>query len=140
MSIRDRIGICTHLNYGNTPYRDLDHVLRALLHLNVKHIRDGSNDQGFFDKIIALDKNDIRTTLLIDSRDGWIPEQVPDRIAAMVPYLDAILPPNEADLGSDYNPSNHPLTYPLGLKEWHIRLYNALKKDDRTKRIPVLAP
>jgi len=140
MSIRDKIGICVHLNYYNTPYSDFNHVMRALFHLGIKHIRDGSNDQAFFNKIISLGQNGIKTTLLIDSRDGWIPETVPDRIAPMIPYLDAISPPNETDLRQDYNPSNKPLTYPLGLKEWHLRLYTALKKDDRTKNIPILAP
>lgn len=137
-SFIDSIGVATHLRYLDTSYGRYTEVVEPRLReLGIRHIRDGGNDQGMFDKMNRLARLGIRSTLVMDLRDNINPQNVVSIVKKVLPAAAAIEGPNEWDVNNvPYNGKG----YPENVRAYHVGLFNAMKRDPVTAKIPVLAP
>jgi hypothetical protein len=139
-SFVDSIGIATHLRYTDTSYgRYSDVVEPRLRELGIRHIRDGGNNADMFAKMRRLGTFGIRSTLVMDPRDGITPDNVVQMIQQAQPAVEAIEGPNEWDV----NPSTMSYkgkSFPDGLRDYQRDLYLAVKGNSSTANIPVLTP
>jgi hypothetical protein len=137
-SFVDSIGVAVHLRYTDTTYgRYSDVVEPRLRELGVRHIRDGGNDPGLFDKVNRLSRFGIRSTLVFDLRDNITPDNAVSVLKKVLPSVEAIEGPNEWDVS---NVTYGGKGFPDGLRNYQTELYRAVKRDRETARISVLTP
>ncbi|MBE9012051.1 pre-peptidase C-terminal domain-containing protein, partial [Pseudanabaenaceae cyanobacterium LEGE 13415] len=128
----DSIGINTHLRYTGLTYGRFDDlVVPRLKEMGIRHIRDGGNDPNLYPKIRRLAENGIKTTLIMDPRDGVTPDNAISLIKAGLPGIEAVEGPNEWDVG---NMVYKGAGYPDGLRMYQSELYRAVKNDPETAR------
>jgi len=135
----DSIGVATHLNYTGEPYGNFDTVIKPRLQeLGVHHIRDGGKDPAFFDKLNDLATIGIKSTLVMDPRDGTQPQDAVAIAKAIPNAIEAVEGPNEWDINpqATYNGQS----FPQGLRNYQSDLYKAINSDPATADIAVLAP
>lgn len=138
-SFIDSMGVVTHLRYLDTSYVNYDGIIKPRLQeLGIRHIRDGGSDAGFFYRVNDLANSGIRSTLVIDPRDGYTPDNVVQIIQGAMPAIEALEGPNEWDV----NPA---LTYqeqsfPNNVSQFQRELYQAIKSNPTTAAIPIIAP
>ncbi len=138
-SFVDSIGIATHLRYTDTSYgRYSDVVEPRLRELGIRHVRDGGNDAGMFEKLNRLAGFGIRSTLVMDPRDGITPENAVELLKKVLPSVTAIEGPNEWDVNSTLTYKGK--SFPDGVIDYQTALYKAVKGDPATSFISVLAP
>ncbi|MGG6268013.1 PA14 domain-containing protein [Leptolyngbya sp. AN03gr2] len=134
----DSIGINTHLRYTGLTYGRFDDlVVPRLKEMGIRHIRDGGNDPNLYPKIRRLAENGIKTTLIMDPRDGVTPDNAVSLIKAGMPGIEMVEGPNEWDVG---NMIYKGAGYPDGLRMYQSELYRAVKNDPVTAKLPVLIP
>jgi PA14 domain/Bacterial pre-peptidase C-terminal domain len=138
-SFIDSMGIVTHLRYGDTSYgRYGDIVEPRLRELGIRHIRDGGSDPGMIDKLNRLATFGIKSTLVMDPRDGITPDNAVEMLKKVLPSVDTIEGPNEWDINSSLTYKGKP--FPNGVRDYQTDLYKAVKGDPATAFISVLAP
>lgn len=69
----DSIGVATHLNYLNTPYRDLPKYERLLLASGIHNIRDGGTNQIAVSRFKEMNSHGLSLTWIMDAADGVAP-------------------------------------------------------------------
>lgn len=136
----DSIGVATHLRYLDTAYGRYDDIIKPRLQeLGLHHIRDGGKDAGFFEKLNDLATVGIKSTLVMDIRDGIYPSNVVGEV--IKPVLGAIAAvegPNEWDVQPQLEYEGK--RFPEGLRDYQAGLYEAVNGDKTTSSIPVLMP
>ncbi len=138
-SFVDSMGVATHLRYTDTSYgRYSDVVEPRLRELGIRHIRDGGNNAGMFEKLNRLATFGIRSTLVMDPRDGITPDNAVDLLKKVLPSVTAIEGPNEWDVNSTLTYKGK--SFPEGVADYQTDLYNAVKGDPATSFVSVLAP
>jgi hypothetical protein len=138
-SFVDSLGVATHLRYTDTSYNRYNDVVEPrLLELGIRHIRDGGNDPELFEKLNRLGSFGIRSTLVVDPRDGISPTDAVEIVKRVAPSVEAIEGPNEWDihLGNTYQGQ----PFPNGIRQYQTELYRALKSDPGTSSVSVIAP
>jgi len=138
-SFVDSIGVVTHLRYTDTSYGNYSEIIKPRLQeLGVRHIRDGGKDKKFFDKLNDLATIGIKSTLVMDPRDGTQPQDAATIAKTIPKSLEAVEGPNEWDInpGATYNGQS----FPNGLRNYQNDLYKAINSDPATANISVLAP
>lgn len=134
----DSIGVAVHLRYQDTAYGKYDDIIKPRLqNLGVRHIRDGGNENSFFEKLNDLAKIGIRSTLVMDPRDGVEPSNAVRIAKTVANSVEAIEGPNETDFNS-FSYKGKP--FPEGTRLYHDALYSAIKRDRATRSLPVLMP
>lgn len=135
-SFVDSIGIVTHLRYLDTAYGNYNSIIKPRLkELNIRHIRDGGKNYTFYEKLNELATFGIKSTLVMDPRDGTKPVDA-ITIAKTVPKsIEAVEGPNETDLN---NFSYNAKFFPEASREYQNELYIAIKGDYFTASLPVL--
>ena len=138
-SFVDSMGVATHLRYTDTSYgRYSDVVEPRLRELGIRHIRDGGNDAGLFEKLNRLANFGIRSTLVMDPRDGITPDNAVELLKKVLPSVTAIEGPNEWDVNSTLTYKGK--SFPDGVINYQTDLYKAVKGDPATSFVSVLAP
>lgn len=139
-SFVDSIGVATHLRYLDTAYGRYDDIIKPRLQeLGARHIRDGGKDAEFFRRLNDLATIGIKSTLVMDPRDGIYPDNVVNEV--IKPVLSSIAAaegPNEWDVQPQIQYKGK--SFPEGLREYQTDLYKAIKQDPETAAIPVLMP
>ena len=139
-SFVDSIGIVTHLRYGDTSYgRYSDVVEPRLRELGLRHIRDGGNNDDMYAKLRRLATFGIKSTLVMDPRDGITPDNAVEQIKKALPGVEAVEGPNEWDANIQ-TMSYKGKSFPDGLRDYQADLYRAVKGDPATANLPVLVP
>lgn len=139
-SFVDSIGVATHLRYLDTAYGRYEDVIKPRLReLGVRHIRDGGKDGGMFQKMNDLAKFGIKSTLVMDPRDGIFPVNVVGEVLnPTLAAVEAAEGPNEWDVHPQLNYQGQ--TFPTGIRSYQTDLYNAIKQNSATANLPVLMP
>jgi hypothetical protein len=136
----DSIGIATHLRYGDTSYGRFEDVVEPRLReLGLRHIRDGGSNADMYAKMRRLATFGIKSTLVLDPRDGITPQNAVEQIKQALPGVEAVEGPNEWDA----NPSTMSYkgkSFPDGLRDYQADLYRAVKGDPATAHLSVLTP
>lgn len=136
----DSISIATHLRYGDTSYGQYTDVVEPRLReLGVRHIRDGGNNADMYAKMRRLATFGIKSTLVLDPRDGITPQNAVDQIKQALPGVEAVEGPNEWDANAG-SMSYKGRSFPEGLREYQADLYRAVKGNPATAHLPVLVP
>lgn len=144
----ESIGVNTHLRYLNTPYVNYTQIVKPrLLQAGIRYIRDGddASDTEFMGKVADLASSGIRTDLIMEPPTANVPSQTPAQAVQMVIDLGSAV----VSIEGPNEPDNQPFTYggstispSTGNFEAAILyqqdLYQAMKADPRTARIPVL--
>ena len=129
----DRIGVCTHLGYPDTPYGfAYDRVKTLLGEAGIRHIRDGLHPR-------VADLNTtygIRVTAIFGPGDAQAAAQT---VKQNLPLIDMVEGPNEVDLFAQ-SATYQGKRFPDGPRLWMRDLYAALKADRQTAAVPVIAP
>ncbi len=138
-SFIDSMGIVTHLRYTDTSYgRYSDVVEPRLRELGIRHVRDGGNNDGMFEKLNRLASFGIRSTLVMDPRDGITPDNAVELLKKVLPSVTAIEGPNEWDVNSTLTYKGK--SFPDGVIDYQTDLYKAVKGNPATAFVSVLAP
>jgi hypothetical protein len=139
-SFVDTIGVAVHLRYLDTAYGHYDDVIKPRLQeLGVRHIRDGGKDPLMFQKINDLAAIGIRSTLVIDPRDGLQPSNViGEGINPVLRAIEAVEGPNEWDVQRHLTYNGQP--FPDGIRAYQNDLYKAIKNNPATANLTVLMP
>ncbi len=137
------IGVGTHFNFSNTPYTErYEEVRTKLLALGIHQVRDSLNSH-----ILDLADHGIRTMVVAESAPGG-PEAFQRQIVALNAgrppgklAVDAIEGPNEPDqfwsrLGLSFEGQG----FPDGVVAFQRKLFSALKRDPRTRDLPLIGP
>jgi hypothetical protein len=123
----DTIGVNIHLGYTDTVYWKYEELVKPrLLELGVRHVRDGlrANRKDVVQRLDDLAANGIRSDLILHPADGV---EVAKACAASVLTVEG---PNEPDnKKKDWIPS---------ARDDQTALYQAIKSDPATARLPVL--
>jgi hypothetical protein len=132
------IGVAVHLRYLDTPYGKYNSIVKPRLkELGVRHIRDGGSEPAFLDKLNDLASIGIRSTLVMDPRDGIEPSDAVTIAKTVANSVEAIEGPNETDLNKfSYNG----VPFPEGTRTYQQALHTAIKNDPETTALPVLMP
>ncbi len=138
-SFIDSVGIATHLRYTDTSYARFGDVVEPRLReLGIRHIRDGGNDAGMFDKLNRLAQFGIRSTLVMDPRDGITPDNAVEMLKKVLPSVVAVEGPNEWDVNTGLTYKGK--SFPDGVRDYQTDLYSAIKGNAATSYLPVIAP
>uniref|UniRef100_A0A832H1P6 Calcium-binding protein n=1 Tax=Oscillatoriales cyanobacterium SpSt-402 TaxID=2282168 RepID=A0A832H1P6_9CYAN len=139
-SFVNSIGVATHLRYLDTAYTRYEDVIKPRLQeLGVRHIRDGGKDLLMFQKMNDLAKLGIKSTLVMDPRDGIFPANVVSEVLnPTLSAVEAIEGPNEWDVQPQLNYQGQ--TFPGGIRAYQTDLYNAIKQNPATANLSVLMP
>jgi len=138
-SFVDSIGVVTHLGYTGTSYGNYNGIIKPRLQeLGVRHIRDGGKGKAMFDKLNDLATIGIKSTLVMDPRDGTQPQDAVTIAKSIPKSLEAVEGPNEWDInpGATYKGQS----FPNGLRNYQNDLYKAINSDPATANISVLTP
>lgn len=132
------IGVVVHLRYEDTAYGEYEDIIKPRLReLGVRHIRDGGKDPDFFEKLNDLASMGIRSTLVMDPRDGVEPADAVRIAKTVANSVEMIEGPNETDF---HKFSYKRVPFPRGTRIYHDALYAAIKGDPATRSLPVLMP
>jgi hypothetical protein len=137
----DSIGVATHLRYLDTAYKHYDKLIKPRLkELGVQHIRDGFGlgDGGTRQKLRDLATLGIRSTLVMDPRNGMTPPEAVEIAKSVIPSVEAIEGPNEWDVNPKLSYAGQ--GFPEGVRQFHTELYVAIKRDADINRLPVISP
>ncbi|KAM3095530.1 PA14 domain-containing protein [Phormidesmis sp. 146-12] len=138
-SFIDSVGIVTHLRYTDTSYARFGDVVEPRLReLGIRHIRDGGNDAGMFDKLNRLAQFGIRSTLVMDARDGVTPDNAVELLKKVTSSVIAVEGPNEWDVNTEVTYKGK--SFPDGVRDYQTDLYKAIKGNAATSYLPVIAP
>ncbi|HEY9748658.1 MAG TPA: hypothetical protein V6C63_08265 [Allocoleopsis sp.] len=134
------IGVATHLRYLDTAYANYDTIIKPKLQeLGVRHIRDGGKNPEFFRRLNDLATLGIKSTLVMDVRDGITPTNVvTEAIQPVLSSIEAVEGPNEWDVNSKVTYKDQ--AFPAGLRAYQDELYAAVKANPTTAALPVLMP
>jgi len=134
------IGVGTHLRYVDTAYGNYDTLIKPKLQeLGVRHIRDGGKNLEFYRRLNDLATLGIKSTLVMDSRDGITPENVvTEAIQPVLSSIEAVEGPNEWDVQPQLTYKDQ--AFPEGLRAYQDELYAAVKGEPTTAALPVLMP
>lgn len=134
------IGVATHLRYLDTAYGQYDTVIKPKLQeLGVRHIRDGGKNSEFYRRLNELATLGIKSTLVMDVRDGITPDNVvTEAIQPVLSSIEAVEGPNEWDVQPQLTYKDQ--TFPEGLRAYQDELYAAVKSDPTTAALPVIMP
>ncbi len=139
-SFVDSIGVATHLRYTDTSYGKFSEIVEPRLQeLGIRHIRDGGSDPTMYAKMRELATDGIRSTLVMDPRDGITPDNAVQQIQQALPGVEAVEGPNEWDVNSA-SMSYKGKSFPDGLRDYQADLYKAVKSNPATANISVIAP
>jgi hypothetical protein len=137
----DSIGVAVHLSYTDTAYGKYNEIIKPrLMELGVSHIRDGLKleDETTRQKFIDLAKVGIKSTLVMDPRDGNIPSTAL-KVAKSVPTaIEAVEGPNEWDVQLHLKYKGNP--FPQGIRDFQSELYSSFKADPAIRHLPILSP
>jgi hypothetical protein len=134
----DSMGVATHLRYSSTAYGKYNEIIKPRLQeLGIRHIRDGGKDSTFNQKLKDLATIGIKSTLVMDPRDGTLPGDAVAIAKAVPQSIVAVEGPNETDLK---NFSYNGKSFPQATRDYQNALYTAIKGDAATKYLPVLMP
>lgn len=121
------IGVNTHFGYYDTQYGRYEEVLKPrLLELGIKHIRDGTYNDDVLRKYKEVGESGIRLLLIAPS------DKAVERAKAIGPMLWGVEAVNEPDGG---RPSG---TWEQEARNEQKRLYETMKQDVATRKIPVV--
>ncbi|KAM3098322.1 PA14 domain-containing protein [Phormidesmis sp. 146-35] len=138
-SFIDSVGIVTHLRYTDTSYARFGDVVEPRLReLGIRHVRDGGNDAGMFDKLNRLAQFGIRSTLVMDARDGVTPDNAVELLKKVTSSVIAVEGPNEWDVNTGLTYKGK--SFPDGVRDYQTDLYKAIKGNAATSHLPVIAP
>jgi hypothetical protein len=139
-SFVDSMGVVTHLRYGDTAYGHYEDIIKPRLQeLGIHHIRDGGKDAGMFQKLNDLAKLGVKSTLVMDPRDGIDPSNVIDAVINQVlPSIEAAEGPNEWDTQPQLTYQGR--SFPEGVRDYQTGLYNTITRNAASSTIPVLMP
>jgi PA14 domain len=138
-SFIDSVGIATHLRYTDTSYARFGDVVEPRLReLGIRHVRDGGNDAGLFDKLNRLAQFGIRSTLVMDPRDGVMPDNAVETLKKVMPSVIAVEGPNEWDVNTGLTYKGK--SFPDGVRDYQTDLYKAIKGNSATSHLSVIAP
>ena len=139
-SFVNSIGLATHLRYLDTAYGNYDTLIRPKLQeLGVRHIRDGGKDPEFFRRLNDLATLGIKSTLVMDVRDGITPDNVvTEAMQPVLSSIEAVEGPNEWDVNPQATYKDQ--AFPAGLRAYQDELYAAVKANPATAAVPVLMP
>lgn len=138
-SFIDSVGIVTHLRYTDTSYARFGDVVEPRLReLGIRHIRDGGNDAGMFEKLNRLAQFGIRSTLVMDPRDGVMPDNAVETLKKVLPSVIAVEGPNEWDINTGLTYKGK--SFPDGVRDYQTDLYKAVKGNAATSHLAVIAP
>nr|WP_290223820.1 hypothetical protein [Trichocoleus desertorum] len=139
-SFVNSIGVATHLRYLDTAYGRYDTIIKPKLQeLGVRHIRDGGKNPEFYRRLNDLATLGIKSTLVMDARDGITPDNVvTEAIQPVLSSIEAVEGPNEWDVNPQATYKNQ--AFPEGLRAYQDELYAAVKADPTTAALPVLMP
>jgi hypothetical protein len=134
----DSIGIVTHWTYPDTPYGFAYLAVRQkLIESGIRHVRDGFNN-----RIIELGRLGVKSTIIVEPRDG-APRHIVKRIKeinAVYPSIFAVEGPNEPDLfWGRHNTEYRGKGFPEGVVNFQRELFEAIKGDPATADITVIA-
>lgn len=139
-SFVDSIGVAVHLRYKHTPYANYSGIIKPRLQeLGIRHIRDGGKDSTFYQKLNDLATIGIKSTLVMDPRDGTTPRDAVTIAKAVPKSIEAVEGPNETDL-KQFKFSYKGQIFPQGTRAYQNELYAAIKGDSATASLPVLMP
>jgi hypothetical protein len=132
------MGIATHLRYLDTAYGNYSGIIKPRLQeLGIRHIRDGGKDPIFNQKLNDLATIGIKSTLVMDPRDGTLPADAVAIAKAVPQSIVAVEGPNETDL---HNFSYNGKSFPQATRDYQNALYTAIKGNSATASLPVLMP
>ena len=140
-SFLDSIGIVVHLNRRDSAYKNFANIIKPRLQeLGVHHIRDGVkiSDTETQQKFNDLGQRGIKSTFVMDPRDGINAAEAVTVANSVADSIEAIEGPNEWDLHSQYQYKKQ--SFPKGLRLFQTELYSAIKNDPSTTHLPVLSP
>ncbi|KAM3113467.1 PA14 domain-containing protein [Phormidesmis sp. 146-33] len=138
-SFIDSVGIVTHLRYTDTSYARFGDVVEPRLReLGIRHVRDGGNDAGMFDKLNRLAQFGIRSTLVMDARDGVTPDNAVELLKKVTSSVIAVEGPNEWDVNTGLTYKGK--SFPDGVRDYQTDLYKVIKGNAATSHLPVIAP
>ena len=139
-SFVNSIGVATHLRYLDTAYSNYDTIIRPKLQeLGARHIRDGGKNPEFYRRLNDLATLGIKSTLVMDVRDGITPANVvAEAIQPVLSSIEAVEGPNEWDVNPQVTYKNQ--AFPAGLRAYQDELYAAVKANPTTAALPVLMP
>lgn len=121
------IGVNTHFGYYDTQYGNYEDILKPrLLELGVKHIRDGTYNDDVLRKYKEIGESGIRLLLITPS------EKAVERTKAIGSMLWGVEAINEPDGG------RLPGTWEQKARNEQKRLYEAMKRDTATRKVPVV--
>lgn len=140
-SFIDSVGVVVHLDNQGSAYEDYDTLIRPRLQeLGVRHIRDGValKDKETQRKFADLATLGIKSTLVMDPREGLKASQAVEIAKAIPTAVEAIEGPNEWDVWPDiaYKEQH----FPEGVKRFQSDLYRAIKGNPATAALDVLSP
>lgn len=122
----DSIGVAVHLNYTGGRYGRFNDIIKPRLkELGVCHIRDGGQGAEFAQKLNDLTSVGIKSTLVMDTRNGTTPTNVVGWAKQIAASLEAAEGPNEWDINPGVTYKGK--AFPHGLGEYQNDLYTALK-------------
>lgn len=133
----DSIGVCTHWNYGPTPYVKEDAKLKSMLAAaGIRHVRD-----GLYPSALSLWKDHgIKLTPLAEPREKSLDASMA-LWKANVAGIAMIEGPNEPNLfWVRFNVRYKDEGYPKALKLWQEDLYKAVRAEPLLADIPVTSP
>lgn len=137
-SFVDSIGIVTHLRYLDTAYKNYNSIIKPRLReLEIRHIRDGGKSDTFYQKLNELATVGIKSTLVMDPRDGTEPVDALTILKAVPKSIEAVEGPNETDL---HNFSYNGKLFPDATYDYQDKLYATIKGDSLSASLPVLQP
>ncbi len=133
----DSLGINIHLQYADTPYGNLEGLIKPKLQeLGVRHVRDAAyQTTRMFDGIKSLGSVGIKTTLVFGGNPA---SQILSTVRTLKGSIEAVEGPNESDLGNKF-PYNGQV-FPESTRAYQTLLWNTIKGNADTKYLPVVLP
>ncbi|HVF85803.1 MAG TPA: CARDB domain-containing protein, partial [Abditibacteriaceae bacterium] len=130
----DRIGVATHWNYPDTPYGSAyDDVKKLLGESGIRHVRDSLHPR----QRDLFNTYGIKATTIFGPPDN--PADIVARVRENLDFIEMIEGPNEVDISSA-NSNYKGKTFPQGAIDFQNDLFQALRSDPQTSRIPIIAP
>lgn len=138
----DSVGVGIHLPYLDTAYGDYVRVAEVLQQAGIRHVRDGwTTDESLNDRLRYLSCQGIGVNLIMGSEadlaatsPAQSARQFVSSLAQRPPVLlDSVEGPNEYDLSKDPDWRDH-------LREHQSALMQAMRGENETRDVPVLAP
>ena len=130
----DRIGVCTHWGYPDTPYGfAYDKVKKMLVDAGIRHVRDGWHAH----EADLYTSAGIKTTMIFGPRDSM--SQIVGLLKDHHSLVDMVEGPNEVDIfpsSANYKGTG----FPDGPRLFMQDLYASVKGDPATADLGIIAP